>query len=51
MMNLRIAGFDWDDGNRANCQKQCISIADNEAVFALGVASRPVRGIRLKKTA
>jgi len=34
MMNLRVSGFDWDDGNRAKCQKHGVSIARIEALFA-----------------
>jgi uncharacterized DUF497 family protein len=34
MMRLRVGGFDWDDGNRAKCQKHGLSIAQIEAVFA-----------------
>ena len=33
MMNSRVQGFDWDDGNRAKCQKHCVSIAEIEALF------------------
>jgi uncharacterized DUF497 family protein len=34
MMNLRVSGFDWDDGNRAKCQKHGVSIPQIEALFA-----------------
>jgi uncharacterized protein len=34
MINLRVSGFDWDDGNRAKCQKHGLSITEIEAVFA-----------------
>ncbi len=34
MMNLRVSGFDWDDGNRAKCQKHGVSITQIEALFA-----------------
>ncbi|MBN8996386.1 MAG: BrnT family toxin [Rhizobiales bacterium] len=27
-------GFDWDDGNRAKCQKHGVSLHEIEAVFA-----------------
>jgi uncharacterized protein len=27
------AGFDWDEGNRAKCQKHGVSVAEIEAVF------------------
>jgi uncharacterized DUF497 family protein len=33
MMNARVQGFDWDDGNRAKCQKHGVSIAEIEALF------------------
>jgi uncharacterized DUF497 family protein len=33
-MDLRVSGFDWDDGNRAKCQKHGVSIAEIEALFA-----------------
>lgn len=33
MMNLRVQGFDWDNGNRAKCQQHGVSIAEIEALF------------------
>jgi uncharacterized DUF497 family protein len=33
MMNPPVQGFDWDDGNRAKCQKHDVSIAEIEALF------------------
>ncbi len=33
MMDLRVSGFDWDEGNRAKCQKHGLSIAQIEALF------------------
>ena len=33
MMNSRVQGFDWDDGNRTKCQKHGVSIAEIEALF------------------
>jgi uncharacterized DUF497 family protein len=33
MMNSLVQGFDWDDGNRAKCQKHGVSIAEIEALF------------------
>ena len=33
-MNSRVSGFDWDEGNRAKCQKHGISITQIEALFA-----------------
>jgi uncharacterized DUF497 family protein len=32
-MNIGIAGFDWDKGNRAKCQKHGVSISEIEALF------------------
>jgi len=29
-----LAGFDWDAGNRAKCQKHGVSVADIEAMFS-----------------
>jgi hypothetical protein len=40
-MNLRVSGFDWDDGNRAKCQKHGISIAEIEALFVAGPSVAP----------
>ena len=28
-----VSGFDWDDGNRAKCQKHGVTVAEVEAVF------------------
>jgi uncharacterized protein len=33
-MNLRVVGFDWDEGNRAKCQKHGVSILEIEDLFA-----------------
>ena len=32
-MTDRIAGFDWDEGNRAKCQKHGVSVEEIEALF------------------
>jgi|SRR5271165_3474583 len=40
-MNFEVSGFDWDDGNRAKCQKHGVSIADIEALFADGPRVAP----------
>jgi uncharacterized DUF497 family protein len=40
-MNLQVSGFDWDDGNRAKCQKHGVSIADIELLFAHGPRVAP----------
>ena len=36
-MHERVAGFDWDVGNRAKCEKHGVSVAGIEGFF-----SRPV---------
>ncbi len=33
-MDLRVSGFDWDEGNRGKCQRHGLSIAQIEALFA-----------------
>ena len=33
-MEFRVAGFDWDDGNQAKCQKHGLSVAEIESFFA-----------------
>ena len=35
-----IAGFLWDDGNRAKCEKHGVSIADIECAMRGPIASR-----------
>ena len=30
---VNVAGFDWDAGNRAKCQKHCVSVAEVEGLF------------------
>jgi uncharacterized DUF497 family protein len=32
-VDLRVSGFDWDDGNRTKCQKHGVSITQIEALF------------------
>ena len=34
MIHLQVAGFDWDEGNRAKCQKHGLSILEIEDLFA-----------------
>jgi uncharacterized DUF497 family protein len=34
VIDLRVGGFDWDEGNRAKCRKHGVSITQIEAVFA-----------------
>jgi len=33
-VDLRVSGFDWDEGNRKKCQKHGLSITQIEGVFA-----------------
>jgi uncharacterized protein len=35
VIRTTVAGFDWDDGNRAKCTKHGVSIAEIEALFRL----------------
>ncbi len=35
---IRVAGFDWDEGNRVKCRKHGVSLAEIEEIFA-----RPTR--------
>lgn len=38
----RLAGFDWDEGNRSKCEKHGVSIAEIEDLFARdALAVRP----------
>jgi hypothetical protein len=40
-MNLRVDGFDWDEGNRAKCQKHGVSIREIEDLFVLSPRIAP----------
>jgi len=40
-MTLHVSGFDWDNGNRAKCQKHGVSIAEIEALFVHGPRVAP----------
>jgi uncharacterized DUF497 family protein len=40
-VDLRVSGFDWDEGNRKKCQKHGLSIAQIEALFANGPRIAP----------
>lgn len=40
-MDLRVSGFDWDEGNRKKCQKHGLSITQIEALFAEGARVAP----------
>lgn len=33
-MDEDVAGFDWDEGNRAKCQKHGVSVAEVEELFS-----------------
>jgi uncharacterized protein len=33
MLNLKVAGFKWDAGNRAKCQKHGVSLEEIEDLF------------------
>ena len=34
MDSKNVAGFDWDEGNQAKCQKHGVTLAEIESVFA-----------------
>jgi uncharacterized protein len=38
---MRVAGFDWDEGNRSKCQKHGVSTAAIESIFHLPIAVLP----------
>jgi uncharacterized protein len=33
-MDLKVSGFDWNEGNRTKCRKHGVSITQIEALFA-----------------
>lgn len=39
--DLKIAGFDWDDGNRHKCQKHGVSCELIEELFSRPIALEP----------
>jgi hypothetical protein len=41
MMNLRVSGFDWDEGNRTKCQKHGVPMMEIEDLFAHGPRIAP----------
>jgi uncharacterized protein len=41
MMTLHANGFDWDNGNRAKCEKHGLSVATIEDLFARPLAVLP----------
>ncbi len=38
---MRVAGFEWDDGNRSKCQKHGVSPAAIEDIFRRPIAVQP----------
>ena len=38
---MRVAGFDWDEGNRSKCQKHGVSTAAVESLFHRLIAVLP----------
>jgi uncharacterized DUF497 family protein len=40
-VDLRVSGFDWDEGNRRKCQQHGLSILEIEALFANGPRVAP----------
>jgi uncharacterized DUF497 family protein len=44
-VNLRVSGFDWDEGNRGKCQKHGLSIAQIEATIRTKGRSRLIRPV------
>jgi len=38
---MRVAGFDWDEGNRSKCQKHGVSTAAVESLFQRPIAVLP----------
>jgi uncharacterized DUF497 family protein len=44
------AGFDWDDGNRAKCQKHGVSRAEIEFVLSHPVAIYPSPAVKEKRS-
>ena len=43
-MDFEVSGFDWDEGNRAKCQKHGVSVAQIEALFRQGPRIAPDLG-------
>lgn len=41
MLELRVSGYDWDDGNRKKCQQHGGSVAEIEALFVQPVRIAP----------
>ena len=49
-MDLKVSGFDWDQGNRDKCQKHGLAIADIEhaLVHAQTLIVRDIRNSRVE---
>ena len=43
-MTLHANGFDWDEGNRAKCEKHGLSVSAIEGLFARPLAVLPASG-------
>ena|SRR6185295_12454764 len=43
---MEFSGFDWDEGNRAKCQKHGLSVSTIESLFAQGLVVLPTRSDR-----
>jgi uncharacterized protein len=41
MTDVKVSGFDWDEGNRTKCRKHGVSLAQIEALFAHDVRIAP----------
>lgn len=41
MMDPRVAGFDWDEGNQDKCRKHGLSVAEIESLFHGPIAVFP----------
>jgi uncharacterized protein len=41
MLALQANGFEWDKGNRANCEKHGLSVSAIESLFARPIAILP----------
>ena len=43
-MDLPVAGFDWDHGNREKCRQHGVAIADIESLFRREISVSPDPG-------
>jgi uncharacterized DUF497 family protein len=48
-MELKVSGFDWDDGNHNKCQKHGLSMSDVEHVL-LSARNLIVRDVQNSRT-